>query len=247
MEAQPQGSGTPVRVLLASDICVYREALSQVLKAAEGIELVGTAGSSAETLDQVQSLLPSVVLLDIGMADACGAAKQIVRLYRTTHVVALGVSDNENEIITCVEMGISGYVPRDGSVPDMLEAIRAAARGEVSCSPKIAGFLFRRIAALSTERNGGASPPLTAREAQIVQLLQQGLSNKMISRSLGIELPTVKNHIHSIFAKLGVHRRAEAVSLLYRQQHDDNFMARRGNAAASALAADQRRRHSTPA
>jgi DNA-binding NarL/FixJ family response regulator len=139
-------------------------------------------------------------------------------------------------------------VRRDGRLGlcATLEAVRAAARGEVSCSPKIAGFLFRRIAALSTARSSGASPPLTAREAQIVRLLQQGLSNKMISRSLGIELPTVKNHIHSIFAKLGVHRRAEAVSLLYRQQHDEDFSERRGN-GVSALAADQRRRQSTPA
>jgi DNA-binding NarL/FixJ family response regulator len=98
-------------------------------------------------------------------------------------------------------------------------AIKAAARGEVHCSPKIAGSLFRRIAALSTERSGrAAAGALTAREAQILKLVQEGMSNKMISRTLGIELPTVKNHVHSILVKLGVHRRAEAISLMYRPE-----------------------------
>jgi two-component system nitrate/nitrite response regulator NarL len=101
---------------------------------------------------------------------------------------------------------------------DMLEAIHAAARGEVRCSPRVAGFLFRHIASLSRERNTPTpAPTLTARESQILELVRQGLTNKMISRTLGIELTTVKNHVHSILAKLGVHRRAEAM-LLFRDE-----------------------------
>ena len=99
----------------------------------------------------------------------------------------------------------------------MAAAIKAAARGEVHCSPKIAGSLFRRIAALSNGRTTRPTPgSLTARETQILKLVQEGMSNKMISRTLGIELPTVKNHVHSILVKLGIHRRAEAISLMYR-------------------------------
>src|SRR5262249_40052791 len=126
--------------------------------------------------------------------------------------------ESEAEVLNCAEIGIAGYVTREASIAEMLAAVEATARGEVHCSPKIAGSLFRRIAKLSTERqSGGSSGGLTARESQILQLLQQGMSNKMISRSLGIELPTVKNHVHSILAKLGIHRRAEAISLLYGQ------------------------------
>jgi DNA-binding NarL/FixJ family response regulator len=125
--------------------------------------------------------------------------------------------DDETQVLTCAQIGIAGYVTRDGSVEDVVAAIKAAARGEVHCSPKIAGSLFRRIAALSAERSGRTvSGALTAREAQILKLVQEGMSNKMISRNLGIELPTVKNHVHSILVKLGVHRRAEAISLMYR-------------------------------
>jgi DNA-binding NarL/FixJ family response regulator len=102
---------------------------------------------------------------------------------------------------------------------DVLEAIQAAARGEVRCSPRVAGFLFRHIASLAKEQSPSPTPTsaLTARESQILELLRQGMTNKMISRRLGIELPTVKNHVHSVLAKLGVHRRAEAM-LLFRNE-----------------------------
>jgi DNA-binding NarL/FixJ family response regulator len=136
------------------------------------------------------------------------------------------MAEDEAEVLNCAQLGIAGYVTRDASIADMLAAVEATARGEVHCSPKIAGSLFRRIAALSTERsNGGAPNALTARESQILKLLQQGLSNKMISRSLGIELPTVKNHVHSILAKLGIHRRTEAISLLYVQARTEEQLA----------------------
>ena len=101
----------------------------------------------------------------------------------------------------------------------MIDVISAVARGEARCSPRIVGSLLRRIAALAAERHGhgqgqGSAMGLTARESEILALLQQGLSNKMISRRLGIELATVKNHVHSVFGKLGLRRRAEAAVLV---------------------------------
>jgi DNA-binding NarL/FixJ family response regulator len=116
-------------------------------------------------------------------------------------------------------VGVAGYVTRGASMDDVLEAIQAAARGEVRCSPRVAGFLFRHIASLAKEQSPSPvqTSALTARESQILELLRQGMTNKMISRRLGIELPTVKNHVHSVLAKLGVHRRAEAM-LLFRDE-----------------------------
>lgn len=201
-----------IRALVASDVCLLREGLEQMLRGAAGIVLVGSASSAADTLDQVREVTPSVLLLDMAMDAAFSVAKQVARESKITKVVALGMSEAEAEVLSCAAVGISGYVTRGGTMSEALEAMRAAARGEVRCSPKIAGFLFRHIATLSNERHGTApGTGLTARESQILRLLQQGLSNKMISRSLGIELPTVKNHVHSILGKLGVHRRAEAV------------------------------------
>jgi DNA-binding NarL/FixJ family response regulator len=205
-----------VRALVVSDVRLYREGLAQMLCEAPGVLVVGSASAAAEALEQVHELTPDVVLLDMAMSEALALARQIARESKITKVVALGMPELEVDVLSGAAAGLAGYVTRGGSMEDVLEAIRAVARGEVRCSPKIAGFLFRHIASLSSER-GGVAPAsgLTAREAEILQLVRQGMSNKMISRSLGIELPTVKNHVHSILGKLGVHRRAEAI-LLFR-------------------------------
>jgi two-component system nitrate/nitrite response regulator NarL len=208
-----------VRLLICSDVRLYREGLEHLLREAPGIQVISGAISAAETMDRVQSARPSVVLLDMAMEGALDVARQIARQWRDTKVVALGMPEFETEVLSCAAVGVAGYVTRSASISDALEAIHAAARGEVRCSPRVAGFLFRHIASLSKVRHPSpVSPPnLTTREAQILELLRQGMTNKMISRTLGIELPTVKNHVHSILAKLGVHRRAEAM-LLFRDE-----------------------------
>jgi two-component system nitrate/nitrite response regulator NarL len=206
-----------IRVLVATHIRLYCEGLGRVLRESPEFALVGTACSAPEAVAQTYKLGADVVLLDMAMSEAFAVAKEVARVGSLSKIVALGMPDDETQVLSCAQIGIAGYVTRDGSVEDVVAAIKAAARGEVHCSPKIAGSLFRRIAALSTERPGkAAGGALTAREAQILKLVQEGMSNKMISRTLGIELPTVKNHVHSILAKLGVHRRAEAISLMYR-------------------------------
>jgi two-component system, NarL family, nitrate/nitrite response regulator NarL len=208
-----------IRVLIASHIRLYCEGLERVLRESPDLTCVGIACSATEALQQTHKLEAGVALLDMAMTGAFGVAKEVARVSNRCKIVALGMPEDETQVLSCAEIGISGYVTRDGSVEDVVAALRAAARGEVHCSPKIAGSLFRRIAALSTERPARpATGALTAREAQILKLVQEGMSNKMISRTLGIELPTVKNHVHSILAKLGVHRRAEAISLLYRPE-----------------------------
>jgi DNA-binding NarL/FixJ family response regulator len=223
MEAQTSNGNDAARaaihVVVASDIRLYREALEHAFREAGGLYLAGTASGAAETLESVTRLTPDIILLDMGMEDAFVVARHLPDASPGTRIVALGMHESETEIIACAEVGIAGYVSRGGSLSDAFEAVHAVARGELRCSARIAGFLFRHIATISHER---ASPTptaiLTAREAQILKLLQEGLSNKMISRSLGIELPTVKNHVHSLLGKLGVHRRAEAVSLTQRWQ-----------------------------
>jgi len=206
-----------IRVLVASHIRLYREGLERVLAESPDFTLVGSACSAPEVVAQTHRLAPDIALLDMAMTGAFSVAKELARLGSATKIVALGMPEDETQVLSCAQVGIAGYVTRDGSVEDVVLAMKAAARGEVHCSPKIAGSLFRRVAALSTARPMRSSTgTLTARESQILKLVQEGMSNKMISRTLGIELPTVKNHVHSILVKLGIHRRAEAISLLYR-------------------------------
>ena len=199
-----------VRVLIASEVRLYRIGLERLLREIPDITIVGTASSAEEASELAGALIHEVMLLDMAMPDAYGIARRVGRLSPVSKVVALGTPENEAEVLACAEAGIAGYVTRDGSVEDVVAAIRTIARGEVYCSAKVASSLVRRVAERASSMPA-ASGSLTAREAQILKLLQQGLSNKMISRTLGIELPTVKNHVHNILTKLGIHRRAEAI------------------------------------
>jgi len=211
-----------IRILVASHIRLYREGLESVLRELPEFTLVGNAGSAAEAIEQTEKLGADVALLDMAMSGAFSVAKTLAGGSGPSKIVALGMPEDETQVVRCAQIGIASYVTRNGSVEDVVAAIKAAARGEVHCSPKVAGSLFRRIATMSTDRSRrSGNAALTAREVQILKLLQEGMSNKMISRTLGIELATVKNHVHSILVKLNIHRRAEAVSLLYRSGDED--------------------------
>ena len=207
------------QVLLVSDQPLYRDGVARTLRDAQKIAVAGTAGGAEQALELVCLLEPEIVLLDMGMPHAFDVARQIAQSTRRTRVVALSIREEDSEVIACAEVGIAGYVPRDGTAQETIDVISAVARGEARCSPRIVGSLLRRIAALTAALQnggqGGVPAGLTAREAEILALLQQGLPNKIISRRLGIELATVKNHVHSIFGKLGLRSRAEAAVLVH--------------------------------
>ncbi|HEY6925506.1 MAG TPA: response regulator transcription factor [Steroidobacteraceae bacterium] len=219
-----------IRVLVASHILPYREGLERTLRESPEFILVGGAGSSVEAIEQIHKIGVDVVLLDMAMSGAVSVAKEGMHGERPSKIVALGMPGDEAEVLVCARLGIAGYVMRDGATVDVIAAIKAAARGEVHCSPKVAGSLFRRIAAVSTQRaqrtQRTGNGTLTAREAQILTLVQQGMSNKMIAGVLGIELTTVKNHVHNILVKLDIHRRAEAISLLNRSASERDVIGR---------------------
>jgi DNA-binding NarL/FixJ family response regulator len=129
------------------------------------------------------------------------------------NVVALAVPDLEADVLTCAEAGVSAYVTREQPISALTETILGVARGEAICSARMAATLLRRIATLAVERR--PEPPdrrLTERELDVVGLIDQGLSNKLIAGRLCIEVSTVKNHVHSILEKLQVNRRGEAAA-----------------------------------
>ena len=128
-----------------------------------------------------------------------------------TKVVALTVADVDQEVLSCAEAGVTGFVTRDGSLADLIAAVEAAQRGELFCSPRMAASLLRRVSALA--REGPSTPRLTDRESEVLAYLERGLTNQAIAQALGIEVPTVKNHVHSILEKMRVKRRGEAASV----------------------------------
>jgi DNA-binding NarL/FixJ family response regulator len=183
-----------IRIVIVADTRLYREGLAQVLGRGAHITVVATAARQDEALARLADLKPDVVLVD-------------------APVVALGVADDDDDVLGCAEAGVAGYVPREASVDHLVAVIESAARGEAICSPRIAASLLRRVARLAAGQ-GAAVPQgrLTSREREIIGLIDRGLSNKEISKHLGIEVATVKNHVHNILEKLKVHRRGEAAA-----------------------------------
>jgi two-component system nitrate/nitrite response regulator NarL len=206
-----------VNILLIVGTRFYREGLAEALGREASIRVVGTATAAADALTRVKSLTPDVILLDTRVAGMLDLVRTLMAASPTSRVVALALPERDSEVLTCIEAGASGYVTEDASVADLVAIVLGVARGEMRCSPRITGTLLHRVAALASGH--GHTPPLrslTARELEVLKLLDEGLSNKQIARRLNIEVATVKNHVHHILEKLHVDRRTEATAYLRR-------------------------------
>src|SRR2546430_3622603 len=214
-----------IRALIAGRSRVHREALAVALSQARGVRVLGTASPRAEILTHLGESPPDIVLVDFGMPEAAGIGAEIRGRAASVKVVAITLGETETEVIQLAEAGVAGYVLPDGSLDDLVIAVESAVRGELYCPPRVAFTLLRRVGAMAlgkdrNEKEGEEehSPihALTDRERQILQLVDQSMSNKQIARHLGIEVATAKNHVHNILQKLHVHRRIDASSW-YRQ------------------------------
>jgi DNA-binding NarL/FixJ family response regulator len=199
-------------VLIVSEIRLYREGLAALLAHRDSLSVVGTATQADEALHKACGLNPHAVVLDQALPESLMLSRALVQVRPDIRVVALGVPESEDSVLSFAEAGIAGYVPREGSVQDLVDAIERAVRGELQCSPQLAGAIIRRLAWRAAAGSDLPRGPLTARETEIVRLIDQGLSNKEIAVRLGIEVATVKNHVHNLLEKLRVRRRAEAAA-----------------------------------
>src|SRR5262249_17905319 len=129
-------------------------------------------------------------------------------------VVAFAVDEIESTVLPCIEAGVAGYVPCEGSIEDLAAMVETVIRGESACSPRITAALFRRLASMASTPppSPGCGAALTSRERQILSFIRSGLSNKEIAQKLSVEVSTVKNHVHNLLAKMGVTTRAEAAA-----------------------------------
>jgi DNA-binding NarL/FixJ family response regulator len=210
----PKSPHEAIRILVVASVRLYREGLAQVLDRRDGLRIVGTAADRREAVERTRELRPRIILLDMSTPDGQSIPREAASLVPGLRVVALGVTEVESDVLACAEAGVAGYVPRDASLDDLVAALRTAARGEVPCSPLLVGSLWRRVSALAANQISGSPPGgLTRREREIVRLIDRDLSNKEIAHELGIEVATVKNHVHNVLEKLGVHRRVEAARL----------------------------------
>lgn len=208
---------TPLGLLIVTPIKLYRDGIAHFLSASNGVCVLGTADESTDTVRLARELVPDVVLLDMALEDSRAMARAMRAAVPQATIVALAIPESEGYVVSCAEAGISAYVPRDGSLDELLGTILRAADGEAVISPVVAGGLLRRVATLASQREPALAEErpvarLTAREAEVMALIDDGLSNQQIARRLCIEVPTVKNHVHSILDKLGASSRTEAAA-----------------------------------
>lgn len=205
-------------MLIVSEVRLYADGLALILGREGGrVRPIGHAADIAEAVEAVREQRPDVVLLDGAGADGARVVAAIMASDPGARVVVHAAVERDSEVIAYAEAGVSGYVPRSADAATLVETIEAVDRGDTLCSPHLAAVLLRRVALLATERSRGhVRSSLTLRELEVVGLIERGLSNKEIALSLGIEVATVKNHVHNILDKLGVRRRSDAVAALRR-------------------------------
>jgi two-component system, NarL family, nitrate/nitrite response regulator NarL len=202
-----------IGIFILSPVRIYHEGLSHVLAAEPAIRVLGTAAALEDAVALREEGV-DVVLFDVGARHGVAGLRELAR-YEGLRVIALGVVEDQESVIACAEAGIAGYVTPHSSLPELVQTIQAAVRGDFSCPPHIAAGLLRRLAAVAPREMPVSQARLTLREREIVSLIERGLSNKEIARRLGIQVATVKNHVHNILDKLGVARRADAVAALW--------------------------------
>jgi DNA-binding NarL/FixJ family response regulator len=206
----------PIRVLLVDDQALFREGLRTLLSAQAGLEVVGEAANGEEALRLAASLRPHVVLMDLRMPllDGAAATRRLRAAQPDCHVIMLTTFDDEEYVFEGLRAGALGYLLKDVASEKLVEAIRAAARGESFLQPSVAAKVVAEFARLTSQSAARPQPlvdPLSERELEILRLVASGASNREIASTLVIAEGTVKNHLTHILEKLGVRDRMQAV------------------------------------
>jgi DNA-binding NarL/FixJ family response regulator len=210
--APPAAGGERLRVLIVDDHPTFRAGLRALLATDERLRVVAEASTGAAAISAVASSTPDVVLMDVHMpgVDGVEATRRIVDTAPHVAIVVLTMHDDDGTVFAALRAGARGYLLKGAPRAELLRAIHAAAAGEALFGPPIA----RRMMAYFGRPAPAAAPPfpeLSAREREILELVAAGRSNGDIAGSLGVAPKTVRNHVSTIFAKLQVRDRSEAI------------------------------------
>ena len=203
-----------IRVLIADDHPVVRRGLRALLSTVDGFEVVGEAADGAEAVREAQLTRPDVVLMDVRMPDLDGveATRRIRKAVPETVVLMLTMYDDDATVFTAMQAGARGYLLKGAEQDDIADAIRAVVRGQAIFGPGIAGRVLGYFSSPpSPAPTEDPFPELTAREREILELLAEGKRTSAIASALFLSPKTVSNNLTSIFAKLEVADRAEAI------------------------------------
>lgn len=214
-------SRAPIGVVICDDGKLNRECLALALRS-HGM-IADCVWDLPSLFSQLDSGLPDVFVLNIGTPDSATLLQVVLDSGAGVRVIVIGLSvDRESEIVSCAEAGVAGLHLRTESLNELLVLIRNPVQDEARCSPEVSAILLRRVYSLAEQQNPEFKDPmLTDRENQILQLMEQGLSNQQIASRLNVSIHTVKNHARSIFSKLGVNSRAAAVVALRAKRYSD--------------------------
>ncbi len=194
-----------IKVLVADDHPVVRRGLQSCLSKEDRLKVIGEATTGEEAVEKALKLRPDVVLMDISMPGMSGldATKQLREHAPQIKVLVLSVHSNRDYIFRIIQAGAHGYVSKESSPNELLQAIESVYQGETFCTPEVAQAALHQLV-----QNGGRSEPfsqLTAREREVLVLIAEGQSNKEIANRLGIGVRTIETHRERIMRRLGIH------------------------------------------
>jgi len=195
-----------IRVLVVDDHAIVRQGLERLFSTADDIDLVGMAADGEQALSLVREHSPDVVLMDLSMPvmDGIAATREIALIAPETKVVVLTSFGEESRILDALNAGALGYLLKHTDPDDLIDAVRAAARGDAPLDPRAGRVLIEQ------RRHSPRAGDLTPRELEVLRLVGSGMANKQIARRLGISERTVKAHLTSVFQSLGVTDRVQA-------------------------------------
>ncbi len=204
-----------IRVFLCDDHSLFRQGIKKLLELEPDINIVGEASSGEELLGMLKKAGPDVILMDIGMPkmDGVTAAYKSKKILPHANIIILTVYEDEPHIFQAIKAGAIGYLLKDASIGEVIEAIRKVHKGEALLQPVIATKVLKEFAMLdkkSIKQGDKFYSDLTEREKEILRLIALGGTNKEIAQKLSISEKTVKNHISNIFQTLHINNRTKA-------------------------------------
>ncbi|MBU0702418.1 MAG: response regulator transcription factor [Chloroflexi bacterium] len=206
--------GDRIRVVLADDHAVVRKGIREFLEESGDVDVIAEADDGAEALRLVEEHQPDIAVLDIRMPEVTGveATRQIKARFPQMRVLILTAYDDDPYVFALLQAGADGYVLKTASGDELVRAVRTVHRGESALSPEIASKVVRQAISGRPESAADQVETLTDRELDVLRLVARGLTNRAIGHDLSISHRTVQGHLASIYGKLGVNSRTEAVT-----------------------------------
>ena len=202
-----------LRILVADDSADFREGIAALLASVDGLELVGEAVDGQQEVDGALQLQPDVLLMDLHMPGRNGieATRDIVSAAPHIAVLVLTMHEDDDSVFSAVRAGARGYLVKGARQPELLRALRTVADGGAVFGPAIARRMIGFFEAVASAAFATPFPDLTMREREILDLVARGWSNQQIAAQLDLSIKTVRNHVSSVFTKIQVVDRAQAI------------------------------------